>query len=147
MNTSSISQDNNFWDAFIDSYIVENNDNKRVWSGPHAQTLLLATPIHTITACNPLAQLLSINENKQRNKSLQKRIVNLNVEFKLVIGCSPDNHWKEPSFAVSGLNRAEACKLAWEFDQHAIFELTENELLVLDVSNYDVKRRRPRVLS
>ena len=144
MNTSSVNQDNKVWDVFIGAYIVENSDNKIVWSGPQAQALPLKTPIHVITACNPLGKVLTDNKNIRHNQSLQKHIEQLSLEYKHVTGRSPSGDWQEASFAISGLTRDEACELAQVFDQRAIFELNEDELLVIEVNSHQVKRRRPR---
>ena len=140
MNTSR-PNNNKILDLYICSYIVDNNI---VWSGPQAQSLPLKSPIHIITACNPLGKVLSNDKNAQRNQSLQKHIEQLSLEYKHVIGRSPSGDWQEQSFAISGVTREQACELAQSFDQRAIFELNQDELLVIDTNSYQVKRRRPR---
>jgi hypothetical protein len=44
-------------------------------------------------------------------------------------------NWSEPSFVVSGLSIADAALLAREFGQVAIFEITQDELRVIDCTN------------
>jgi hypothetical protein len=141
MNKSKSSNKDSIWDVYINSYIVDAN---LVWSGPNAQPLPLSTPIHVITACNPFAQLLSNHENRQRNDLLLEHIEKLNLEFKPVIGRSANGDWQEQSFAIFGFSRSQACDLATAFDQRAIFELSENELLVIEANSHEVKKRRRR---
>ncbi len=140
MNISK--QDNNdIWDVYIGSHIVDSNMN---WSAAENQALPLKTPIHIITACNPFGNVLTSDENSLRNHSLQEYIEKLNFEFKPVNGRSPNGDWQENSFAIYGFTRSQACQLAQAFDQRAIFELTEKELLVIDANSFDLKRHRPR---
>ena len=129
------------WDKYICSSIVDSNI---VWSASQSQALQLKTPIHVITAFNPFGKVLTSEENNQRNRSLQEHIETLNFEFKPVIGRSANGDWQEKSFAIYGFTRSQACDLAQAFDQRAIFEVTEKELLVIDANSYQLKRHRPR---
>lgn len=129
------------WDIYIHSLIC---DSQLMWSGPNAVTLPLATPIHVITAHNPFEELLSDEENKHRNNALLSELNKCDAEIKPVTGQSPSGDWQEKSFAVYGLTREQACEIARKYQQRAIFELTVNELLVIDASNHAIVRRRPR---
>lgn len=131
------------WDTYLNTYII---DEVTVWAGPNAGLLPLETPIHIITACNPLSEKLSDKENHHRNQLLLKQLQNLNLEIKTVIGCSPKKDWQEPSFAVSGLSRSEACHLARVFNQLGIFELSLNELIVINANNLKIQGHRSRNL-
>lgn len=133
------------WDAYIQSYIVGAESHGKVWAGPNADSLPLPTPIHIITACNPFEKKLSEEENKLRNKTLLKRLKTLQVNIKPVIGRSPSGDWQEPSFAIYGLSRKEACELAVEFEQRGIFELTTKELFAIKNSDWQITRRQPRI--
>ena len=115
-----------------------------MWAGPEAATLPLSTPIHIITACNPYEEPLSDNENILRNESLYAELTQLDVEIKPVVGRSPSGDWHEDSFAIYGFTRKQACKIACKFNQRGIFELTVDELLVIDVNSHAIKRHRPR---
>lgn len=136
----------NIWDTYIQSYIIDTNSPADIWAGPNAGPLPLAIPIHVITACNPFEKKLSAEENLQRNHLLLQRLQPLKIAIKTVVGSSPNGDWQEPSFAIAGLSRARACELANVFGQRGIFELTHEELLVIKNSNYQIMRRRPRVL-
>lgn len=129
------------WDKYIASHIY---DSDIIWSGPKANVLPLNSPIHIITASNPLDQILSSHENKSRNDLLLKDIQNHTADIKPVIVTSPNNDWRDESFAIYGLSREQACDLAHSYDQRAIFELTQYQLIVVAVNAYQVKRSRAR---
>ena len=115
-----------------------------MWSGPYADTLPLETPIHVITAHNPFEQRLSDDENIHRNESLNAELTRLHVDIKTVIGKSPSGDWHEESFAVHGLTREQACSIARHFNQRGVYEILEDELLVIEVNTQEIKGRRPR---
>lgn len=131
------------WNKYIHSYIIDYQGN--IWSGPNAISLPITTPIHIITACNPNSFMLSNAENTVRNHLLIEKLTNLNIDYVPVIGCSPNKDWSEASFAIQGSNRIDACKLANEFDQRAIFELTDDLLMVVCVNTLAVKKSRYRI--
>ena len=133
--------DNNLRDIYISSHITDSNF---VWSGPNAQSLPLKTPVHIITAWNPLGRLLSLQDNKQRNQSLLNELSKFDVQLKPVIGHSAPKDWQEESFAIYGLTRKQACEIADMFHQRGIFELSENELLVIDTNSQNIMRQRAR---
>lgn len=141
MDDSKHESHRGIWDTYLNTYII---DDEIIWAGPNAAPLPLAAPIHILTACNPLSEKLSDQENQHRNQLLLKQLQNLNIEIKPVIGCSPNRDWQEASFAISGLSRNQACHIAYEFNQLGIFELTPNELIVVDTHNQKVQRRRSR---
>ena len=130
------------WEIYIHSWI---SDKNKIWAGKSTSPLPLPIPIHIITAWNPLSETYSVNENTYRNKlllaDLQQRG---NLEILPVIGHSQDKQWQEESFAVFGLTREQACKIASHYNQRAIFELTDEDLLVIDTNIHEIKRRRPR---
>ena len=115
-----------------------------MWSGPHADTLPLKPPIHVITAYNPFEQLLSDDENIRRNESLNAELSKLQIDIKSVIGKSPSGDWQEASYAVYGLTRQQACHIARHYDQRGIYEILEDELLVIEVNTQEIKGRRAR---
>jgi hypothetical protein len=134
------------WDTYIQSHILDAKSPNVIWAGPHAGALPLATPIHVITASNPYEQKMVDEENLQRNHLLLQQLRTLKIEIKAVIAGSPSGDWQEASFAIAGLSRTQACEIASEYGQRGIFELTHEELLAIQNSNYQIMRRRPRVL-
>ncbi len=129
------------WSTYIKSHI---RDLKTIWSGPSADILPVNTPIYVITGHNPFGKLLSYEENNRRNINLLNELNNYDVEINQVTGMSPTGDWQEESFAVYGINRQQACKIASLFEQRAIFEIRENELLVVEVNTQEIKSRRAR---
>lgn len=59
-----------------------------------------------------------------------------------------DGSWREESFMVTGITRAEAVRIAAEFGQLAVFELHDEKMLVIEVATGEprraVARRRQR---
>ncbi|MDW3096182.1 MAG: DUF3293 domain-containing protein [Gammaproteobacteria bacterium] len=129
------------WDKYTASHIY---DSEIIWSGPNSNSLPLDCPIHIITAYNPFDQIFSFYENRCRNELLLVDIKNHSAEIKPVIVSSPNHDWQDESFAVHGISREQACDLAQSYDQRAIFELNHNQLIVVAVNSYQVKRSRPR---
>ncbi|HCQ01453.1 MAG TPA: hypothetical protein DIT99_12520, partial [Candidatus Latescibacteria bacterium] len=98
---------------------------------PGAGSLPLPLPIHVITVFNPFGRVLDTAENEMRNDVLSESLSIRGLEFRPVLGRSPDSNWPEPSFAVHGLSRVEACKLARRLGQRAVFELDADEFRVV----------------
>lgn len=130
------------WRAFLDTHIVQQED-ERVWSGPGAISLPWPPPVHIINACNPFEQVFAGEKNEKRNNALQDVLTARQLKFKSVIGRSSKGSWTEPSFAIHGLSREEACVLASRFGQRAIFEMDDDELRVISVEG-EIRGTRPR---
>ncbi|MFN4864736.1 MAG: DUF3293 domain-containing protein [Cyanobium sp.] len=60
-----------------------------------------------------------------------------------VVGRSKCGQWQETSWAISGLGRTEALAIAHRFQQRAIFELNETDMLVVSIDG-DVRRKVSR---
>ena len=131
------------WDKYISSHIY---DSDIIWSGPNTRTLPLDCPIHIITAYNPFDKILSPNDNQCRNEFLLADLKHQASDIKPVIVTSPNNNWRDDSFAVHGFSREQACKLARSYDQRAIFELNQHQLKVVAVADCQIKRSRPRTI-
>jgi hypothetical protein len=87
--------------------------------------------------------VLSNEENEKRHEALRRLLLHRPVQFVLVYGQSPDGQWIEPSYAVHGFSRSEACGLARDIGQRAIFELDEQFLYVYG-SDEQLRGQRPR---
>ena len=92
---------------------------------------LLPTPVFIITAWNPFSEVLDPEENDSRNLELQVALTELGATTRPAVGSSPSGDWAEESFAVTGIDRAEALGLGRRFGQHAIFEIATSEVRVL----------------
>lgn len=101
------------------------------WVPIEAALDLLPTPVHVITAWNPFSVELPIAENIERNSRLAERLEELPLLMFPAIGQGSTSTWSEDSIAVIGLDRHDALELGREFEQHAIFEVTDDDLRVL----------------
>lgn len=117
-----------------------------VIAGCGAKRLLpVATPSHILTAWNPRSVRQPPSRNIAANQALRQRLCERQLWPIAVVGSSPDGSWREESFLVTGIGRAGAAELAAAFGQAAIFELTDDELVVLSCPDAEVRKRVPRV--
>lgn len=86
-----------------------------------------------ITACNPQSQLLTINENKRRNKQLATRLEQMSEVYCFSgEGQDRDKQWPaEASFMVLGLSQETAIDLAREYQQNALVWIEYQQAAVL----------------
>ena len=128
------------WKAFEKSYIFTKGQVKEYWVGVNTVDLPknLQLPVYVISAENPSEEVLSEEKNKVRTKAIRDvlnyrkfKSSNRKWEYTEVVGQSPDERWNQDSFAVGGINKEEACKLAKMFGQRAVFELTQDYIRVI----------------
>jgi len=131
------------WNAFESTTIVQKNEVEIVWSGLGSGKLPLPTPIHILTAYNPFEHVISSEENDKRHEALSRLLLHRPVQFLSVYGQSKDGQWIEPSYAIHGFTRSEACALARDIGQRAIFELDDQFLYVFG-SDEQLRGQRPR---
>jgi len=132
------------WQAYIDTKIVQKS-NDVAWTGQDATPLPWAPPIHIITACNPFEKVLADDENQKRNSALKEILKARNLKYESVIGKSTKGPWEEISFAIHGLSRAQACELASQFEQRAIFEIDNEELHVISAKDMVLQKIKKRI--
>jgi len=92
-------------------------------------------PVHIITAHNPGGHLSSPDDNEVAQSRLVARVAETALEhYPAERG---DRAWEhvEPSLAVVGLDREQACALGREFGQDAIFEWSPGALAVLSCTD------------
>ena len=82
-----------------------------------------------ITAHNPMDQLLSKEENRNRNIQLLHSLEKLGAKTLPIVGCSPDLTHREDSFIVS-VSLNTAISVGRKFDQRAVYWV-QNENLYL----------------
>tara|TARA_X000000368_G_C22807054_1_gene612930 strand:+ start:264 stop:695 length:432 start_codon:yes stop_codon:yes gene_type:complete len=74
-----------------------------------------------ITAHNPFSRKVSFSKNDIAQESLQKHLLNAELQFFNGVGTDPSKHWEgEPSFFVLGLSLEKSNALAKCFEQNAI---------------------------
>lgn len=114
-------------------------------SGPDATAALpFPGPVHVITAWNPDGITRSREVNARANDQLQVALRSLELAHTSVVGTSVDGTWSEESYLVGGLRRSDAASLGERFGQSAIFELTDEKLLVVRCSDASVMRTADR---
>jgi hypothetical protein len=72
-----------------------------------------------ITAWNPLPDILSLHENKDRNKGLEEDINKLSLKYSKAVGISEDENWSEESLFIENIDFPTANKLASKYGQLA----------------------------
>lgn len=81
-----------------------------------------------ITAWNPLPEILSFEENQNRNIELKKDVENLNLKCVDGIGVSDDGKWSEESYFIENISLEKANELAKKYGQLAfIFGYKNNK--------------------
>lgn len=86
-----------------------------------------------ITAFNPHSHLLSINENRRRNRLLEADLQKLmNVEYFYGAGEDRDNQWPaEESFIIFGVQQQTVIDLARQYQQNAFLWIPYHQPAVL----------------
>lgn len=87
-----------------------------------------ATSWAFITAWNPKSQLLSIQENNQRQKELTQMVKKAGFTYFMGEGIGNDPTWTpEESLFILNISKAKAMEFARYFDQNAIVFGVQNE--------------------
>ena len=111
------------------------------WLEAEVAARTLSRPLFVITAWNPYSDRRSVKTNAAANRSLQKMLLEEGATLNPALGSDADNEWAEESFAVQGLGRKKARGIGRKFGQHAIFELTLEEQVVLGCTGDWSERR------
>lgn len=132
-------------DAYLNT-VVEDRAGI-VWSGRQAVDRPPSSPVAVITAWNPFSQLRAAEVNHAANHDLLRKILTRSGETDVTadvveaVGRSTDGSWSEECFVVTGLSPNDACRLAREFDQYAVFELTDDWHIVRAADGGELGRR------
>jgi hypothetical protein len=111
-----------------------------VFVGPGAVPLPSADPMFVITAWNPRSEATRPEANDAANRDLERLLAERASLIVQVIGASLDSSWFEESFLVGGLDRRDAVELGRRFEQYAIFELNDVEVLVVESASGEPRR-------
>ena len=90
----------------------------------------LPKTFHIITAFNPMDEVLSVNDNLERNKKLKAEILNHNHKAWEIMAMSQDKKHQEASF-LTDAPRQLSITLAIEYNQRAIFQVKEDNLMII----------------
>lgn len=106
----------------------------RATPGPDAVAALAAAgldkPFAIMTAYDPRGENLSAEDNKRRQRDLERRLSNENYPFRSVDCCSPDRSHCECSVAVI-MPQEQAIALGRELEQIAIFWFDGNGFWII----------------
>jgi hypothetical protein len=118
-----------------------------VWSGVGAAERLPLGPCWVITGHNPFSARVSDADNHAANVRLAAAIAAHGAEAVPVDSCAPDHSWCEPGFAVPAEVPLDVVRRwAVDFDQHAVFHLTDDEHHVVRALDGATVATRPRRL-
>ena len=146
------------WKAYEATHIVKRTLKEECLVGYNIMDLppnLLSSPaIYIISAANPSGEVLSEEKNTIRTNALRDVLNNRRSKnnggkwkYEEVVGQSPDKKWKQESFAIGGINKEEARKLAEMFGQRAVFELTQDYICVIPTDRGDENKREFKKLN
>ena len=94
----------------------------------------LPKTFHIITAYNPMDEVLSVNDNLERNKKLKAEILYHNHTAWEIMAMSQDKKHMESSF-VTDAPQALSITLAIEYNQRAIFQVNNDNLMIVSCSS------------
>lgn len=97
-----------------------------------------------ITASNPGSEDTHPQRNADANDALAALLADIAAAALPVVGAARDGSWREDSFLVSGITRADAVAIGARFGQLALFELTDDTLAVVEVASGRQLRAVPR---
>lgn len=92
----------------------------------------LRTMLHVISGRNP-GYTADDESNQRWHADLEHHLRSAGLNPTPAVGSSPDGTWVEPSWAVTGLNREEACAVGRAFGQIAVFEIEGQDANELEV--------------
>lgn len=105
----------------------------------------LPGPVHVVTAWNPGSRRLSRAANDARHDRLVAELSTDEVAWVHARGCSPDGTWCEDGVALTGWTRQAACALARRHGQAAIFEVQDEQVVVVAAEGPRTSRRACRI--
>ena len=110
----------------------------------------LPKTFHIITAYNPMDEVLYSKDNLERNKKLKAEILNHNHTAWEIMAMSQDKKHQEASF-LTDAPRQLSIALAIEYNQQAIFQVNNDNLIIISCSSpndvFAVDRFSKRILN
>jgi Protein of unknown function (DUF3293) len=91
----------------------------------------LPTPTFVLTGWNAGVDRPGLGKNREKNRLLRKRLIELGARVYPAVGAAPDGDHYEESYAATGLGRDGAAALGREFGQVAVFELNPSRQTVV----------------
>ena len=133
------------WDMYLEAIIeCEVEGRRRCLRGPNAEPLPAGAPIFVLTAYNPGGVDRGETENEADERVLEQELSANGATFWPALGRSPDASWSEPGVAVAQFDRAAACALGDRYGQLAVYELTDEHVLVVRCDDAEIVRSGAR---
>ncbi|MBU6245653.1 MAG: DUF3293 domain-containing protein [Actinomycetales bacterium] len=101
--------------------IVSTQDPDLGWTDPALLCMRRAQSAVVLTAWNPGFDRPGAQANRERNRMLGQRLEDAGFEAWPADGADPDGSFAEEGFLVWGMPIDQACALAGEFGQFAVF--------------------------
>ena len=95
----------------------------------------LPKTFHIITAYNPMDEVLSVNDNQERNKKLKAEILYHNHTAWEIMAMSQDKKHHGIKFFDRCTSRQLSITLAIEYNQRAIFQVNNDNLIIISCSS------------
>ncbi|MEO9181550.1 MAG: DUF3293 domain-containing protein, partial [Acidimicrobiales bacterium] len=115
---------------------VKNSSGKWVGAREAAREM---GPFTVLTSDNPFSKVLGVDDNTTRRAELFADLQRRGVRLRHTKGRDPMGEWPvEEGFALLEQSVEFALQLARAWDQFAIYEVTEDEILVRSVDSGDV---------
>jgi hypothetical protein len=127
-------------DAYLGTEVVDARG--AVWSGAGAAVAL--DECWVITAENPFSELWEPAANARAMDRLVSGLEGAGLVTTPLVGRAPDLSWSEHCVAVRGATLEAICAWGRDFDQHAVFLLTEESHAVVSCWTREELGRRPR---
>jgi hypothetical protein len=89
-----------------------------------------------ITAWNPLPEILSFEENVERNNVLKEELLSLGYVCHLGKGVSSDGQWQEESFFIENIDKLVALAISNKYGQLAFVHGVSNKEAELVYSTF-----------
>jgi hypothetical protein len=140
-----VGTDDALWDMYLEAIIeCEVDGHTQCLRGPSAELLPATAPIFVLTAYNPGGVDRGEAENEADERVLEQELAAIGATFWPALGRSPDGSWSEPGVALANFDRARACTLGDRYGQLAVYELSDEEVLVVCCRQSEVVRRASR---
>ena len=140
-----MSGEGELWETYTGAVIECEVDGRTVvLRGAVADRLPAAAPVFVLTAYNPGGIERDSEANERDEARLELELARRGIVCWPADGHSPDRSWSEPGVAIAGADRATACALGDRYGQLAVFELTDDEVRLVECRTRAVVRTRPR---
>ena len=95
--------------------------------------------LHTLTGFDPFGRPAEAEANAEAHRRLVAQAEERGWDWEPVVGASPDAAHHELGIVTSGLTRAEAIAVGVDYDQLAIFEIDDEQVLLVPCDGGDAR--------